>query len=1293
MQALAQRPRQRAARAPPRRDTKPAAPQAAQGVPRYLQRAPAGQPLPQPLRGEMEQRFGATLADVRTHSGDAAAQSAQAQGAKAYTHGSDIVFGAGRYAPATRDGRGLLAHELTHVVQQRRAGGAVQRSVADGGARTVPAGGDAAEREAQANAVKVHGAAPLSATQVPQQTVQADWDFDSAVGAVADFGAAVVDTGSAAAGAVGDAVGGAVRDVAMALVRRVAPQLEPILDEGPFAWLKRQLSSAFDGIAGALNALDPGGTLALLLQLFTGMVSRAAGIVAALASGDCQPLLDAIGQLKDFVTEVAGAAWERLTEFLAPIGNFFGDLWSGYGAPAVEWLQRFAGGVWERVQAFGTDLWNWTEPVRSAVSEGFGEAWGWVRTQLFGPDAGSGDSSGGIVGWVTSKAGEAWDWVKEQTRPVWQPVSQAAERIAELLPPPFLRDLGAQAGALSAQLEASNAAMDGGDAVAENRDTLASVLPGVQRIVGAMRGVIVRAGGWLGEKVGAVAATVTGLMSQLRSVSLLSALASALSWLEGAAHRLVSWVQDGVAALFERVLGAFDALSPFIEAAAGVVRRLIGVVGNLLRLPQLVLSTVWEAIPCCIREPVKNFVVQQILGRIPVFGQFFTDPNLWPRVQATALRILRQVFVDGDIPRAAWSFFQAVLSVLGVPAQLVVQILRKAASAVGDILANPIGFLVNLLGALRAGFGRFFDNILTHLLGGVTGWLMGHVRDAGIAPPRDFSLRSVLGFVLDVLGVTAERIWAKLERRLSPAVVARLRTLLGAATGVWRFVQLLATQGPAALWEEIQSQLGNLWNTLLNGIIGWISTRIIDRAVRWLMSLLDVTGIMPVINTLIAVYNAIESFFAYLRQMLEIVSRVLDGILGIARGAVDAAAGFLENALARSLPVAIGFLANQFGLGRISERLRELVESVQGVVDRALDWLVDRAIRLGQALVDMARRGAAAVGSAVRGALGWLGLRVGFRSASGESHSLYFRGETANAVLTIESRPQPFRAWLDALPSTANPSDVALARSLFEQIQALQTASPPAPSPAGAAPTALEANDPNLRIPALTNQLSEVAARLMPAGGGDAPSSPPVYGSLRHGFGTTASVPTMTPRFAPGSEPGGGAVGGLWDDLALRGPSPSNPYYVRGHLVNHHLGGSGETWANLTPLTQRANNRGGDSMLRTFENPVKRAVIDQRRTARNLSVTAHPGQPARGADLADIDREIDHAEATPPRPSVRPLAELRLIRRVVHAEQFIPASLSLRAEVLAGDGSASTVSAPVANTIDTDWRRYQLRRS
>jgi hypothetical protein len=59
---------------------------------------------------------------VRVHTDARAAQSAQAVGAAAYTVGNDIVFGAGRYAPETGSGQALLAHELTHVVQQSRHG-------------------------------------------------------------------------------------------------------------------------------------------------------------------------------------------------------------------------------------------------------------------------------------------------------------------------------------------------------------------------------------------------------------------------------------------------------------------------------------------------------------------------------------------------------------------------------------------------------------------------------------------------------------------------------------------------------------------------------------------------------------------------------------------------------------------------------------------------------------------------------------------------------------------------------------------------------------------------------------------------------------------------------------------------------------------------------------------------------------------------------------------------------------------------------------------------------------------
>ena len=77
-----------------------------------------GQPLDSQTRAFFEPRFGYDFGKVRVHMDSRAAASSRAVGAAAYTVGSDIVFASGRYAPNTSAGRSLLAHELTHVVQQ-----------------------------------------------------------------------------------------------------------------------------------------------------------------------------------------------------------------------------------------------------------------------------------------------------------------------------------------------------------------------------------------------------------------------------------------------------------------------------------------------------------------------------------------------------------------------------------------------------------------------------------------------------------------------------------------------------------------------------------------------------------------------------------------------------------------------------------------------------------------------------------------------------------------------------------------------------------------------------------------------------------------------------------------------------------------------------------------------------------------------------------------------------------------------------------------------------------------------
>jgi hypothetical protein len=77
-----------------------------------------GQPLEPGVASEMQARFGRDFSSVRVHTDTRAAQSARAVNARAYTVGADVVFGEGEYAPHSISGRRLLAHELTHVLQQ-----------------------------------------------------------------------------------------------------------------------------------------------------------------------------------------------------------------------------------------------------------------------------------------------------------------------------------------------------------------------------------------------------------------------------------------------------------------------------------------------------------------------------------------------------------------------------------------------------------------------------------------------------------------------------------------------------------------------------------------------------------------------------------------------------------------------------------------------------------------------------------------------------------------------------------------------------------------------------------------------------------------------------------------------------------------------------------------------------------------------------------------------------------------------------------------------------------------------
>jgi len=595
---------------------------------------------------------------------------------------------------------------------------------------------------------------------------------------------------------------------------------------------------------------------------------------------------------------------------------------------------------------------------------------------------------------------------------------------------------------------------------------------------------------------------------------------------------------------------------------------------------------------------------------------------------------------------------EVALQLMHFPITLISNIITKSMQAIDNIKRDPIGFLKNLLRAVKTGFVKFFDNIVQHLINGVTGWLFGQLEDAGITPPPDLSFQSILGLVMQILGITMDKIFKKLAEKIGQEKVDKIKGMMDKLTGIWAFVSDVMTRGPVAIWEYIQEKLSDLWGIVLESVRNWVITKIVTQVTAKLLSMLDPTGIMAVVNGFIAFYNAVQSFIQYLTEMLQVVNSFVEGVAEIAAGSVESAANFLENAMGRAMPVIIGFLANQVGLGALGRRIGEMIERVQGMVDEGLDWLIDKAVSAGTAFLNMARSGAAAVTKRISN---WWGARQSADTRDGKHHQIEFRGTGAGAELIIRSTPKPYSQYLDEVKAANSLTEdqIAPAKQKARQIEAEKSRNVPEDQKETQAQN----------IQGLVDELAQLT-KVLPLDASTGTNTAPVYGPLRNGFGTLARVAYLESPHDHGSGP---SVGNTpeFDAINLRRQGGGS-YYVKGHLLNENLGGPGSTWSNLTPISQAANG----AHKNEFENRVKMAVNGKKKGysdvkvggMREFLVQANYGRVADEGMIGRLLGTDDEISGV----GDKDRADLA---RILRAEQYVPTSLTCSVQLQDASGS------------------------
>jgi hypothetical protein len=332
----------------------------------------------------------------------------------------------------------------------------------------------------------------------------------------------------------------------------------------------------------------------------------------------------------------------------------------------------------------------------------------------------------------------------------------------------------------------------------------------------------------------------------------------------------------------------------------------------------------------------------------------------------------------------------------------VLNMIKKAAAVIDLIVSDPIQFLKNLLAAVKQGLNQFVSNIWEHLKAGFMGWLFGALGSMGIQLPPDFSLPSILWLVLQVLGLTPDRLRARVVKFIG-------ERNMGIIEGVWGAVKALIDGGPAALWEKIKEYLGDLKEMLVQTIQDWVVTKIIQSAVTKLVTMFNPVG--AIIQAIITIYNTVMFFIERINQILEFVEAVVNSVDKIARGNIGDAASWIEKALARTIPVIISFLARLLGLGGIADKVKGFIQRLQTKVENAIDKIIGK-------IWDAIKKVAGAVVGAGKAAVGavfeWWKKKMKVGKGK-ESHTLYFEGDEETAELYIQSSPTPLANFVKSL--------------------------------------------------------------------------------------------------------------------------------------------------------------------------------------------------------------------------------------------------------------------------------------
>lgn len=534
---------------------------------------------------------------------------------------------------------------------------------------------------------------------------------------------------------------------------------------------------------------------------------------------------------------------------------------------------------------------------------------------------------------------------------------------------------------------------------------------------------------------------------------------------------------------------------------------------------------------------------------------------------------------------------KAVINTIIELKNALVAVAQKAAAYAERIMDDPVEFFGNLSDGVGKGFTNFKNNIDKHLVKGVLEWLTGSMAGSEIELPKELNLEGITSLVMQILGISVKKI-----KELVINIIGKERfefiekgvdASISAGNKILDMFKILNEKGLTGLWEFIKEEFSNLKEMLIENVKTFVVETITQKAVEYVLSLLiPGAGFIRAAQLLI---KFVITLFQKAAQILKIIEGIINTFGDILNKNVSVVADKVEQVFSGFLSLAISFLAAVLGLNGIVAKVQKFIQQkIRPKIDAVLNKiamkikqviekigllkLIDKSMQLvnkGKAWVEEKKKKAIETGKAVvKKLVSFFSIKKKIKTNDGY-HSLYFEGSEEAPVLMVASVPQTFPDFLKGRGKMDARQTKAKANAEDEFNDLLATLSKKNTEEKDSEEYQKEQVKKYDKVTGHVNKLSNYVITLMNLK--QLGEFKLTFGGLTaDGFGKKMEIENLHKSTRPpvGSVPGVSNNG--YNVLSYK-RNGSSTYFILGHLLNHNLGGSGNDFRNLTPLTRKGN--------------------------------------------------------------------------------------------------------------------------